>query len=271
MTHPVSFRKFFIAAFVLAGVAYLGFCGLLYFSQRSYLYFPTSRSADVPALTMSRGDADVVVSTNNLNSNRAVLYFGGNAEDVSRSITPLAAAFPGAAIYAMHYRSYGGSTGAPTESGLVADGIALSSLVTKRHPGIVIVGRSLGSGVAVQVAAVRRPERLVLVTPFNSIAELAAELFRFFPTGLILQDKYESWRYVGRMQVPTTIIMAADDEVIPDRSSRKLAQAFPAGVVDLVVIAGAGHNDVSNFPEYAAALRGQPVSHKGRSQNRPPR
>lgn len=249
----------FKAALILAALAYVAFCGLLYFSQRSYIYFPTARSADVPSFTMHRGDVDVIVSTNNAKSDRAVLYFGGNAEDVSRSIAPLARAFPGTAIYAMHYRGYGGSTGAPTERGLVADGIALSGLVAKEHSRISIVGRSLGSGVAVQVATARLPERLVLVTPYNSIAELAADLFPLFPTRLILRDKYESWRYVGHLRVPTTIIVAAEDEVIPDGSPQKLAGAFPAGIVDLVVIPGAGHNNVSDFPEYTAALRGPPA------------
>src|SRR5690606_2752171 len=123
----------------------------------------------------------------NLKSSRAVLYFGGNAEDVSRSIALLSRAFPGAAIYAIHYRSYGGSSGTPSESSLVADAMGLFNRVAETHPLITIVGRSLGTGIAIQVAASRQIERLVLVTPFNSMAELAAEHFKLFPVQLILR------------------------------------------------------------------------------------
>jgi uncharacterized protein len=249
--------KLLTAGATLIGLVYLSICGLLFLSQRSYIYYPVNRSADVPVFTLHRGDADVVVSTNNTKSSRAILYFGGNAEDVSQSITPLSKAFPGMTVYAMHYRSYGGSTGTPSESALVADGIDLFNQVAKEHPSVSIVGRSLGSGIAVQVAASKPIERLVLITPYNSIAELAAERFKLFPTRLILQNKYESWRYANQLRVPTTIIIAGKDQVIPNASSQKLANAFQAGVVNVVMIPNADHNNVSDFPAYFTALSGR--------------
>ncbi|HEU4773089.1 MAG TPA: alpha/beta hydrolase [Lysobacter sp.] len=241
----------------LVAVIYLAVCGLLYLSQRSYIYYPTNRSADTPTVTLNRDDAQVLVSTNGADSDRGVLYFGGNAEDVSQAIGVLNRAFPDAAIYAMHYRSYGGSTGTPSEQALVSDGMALFDRVARQHPRISIIGRSLGSGIAVQVAASKPVERLVLVTPYNSLLELAAERFKLFPTRLLLQDKYESWRYVSQLQMPTTIIIAGHDRIIPNDSSRRLAAAFPAGVVSVIEIAGVDHNSLSNSPEYVAALAGR--------------
>lgn len=249
---PLSKSLAVAAALVVAG--YLAICALLYLLQDRFIYYPVPRGVDTPAITLQRGDADVVVSTNGVESDHAIVYFGGNAEDVSRAIAPLGRAFPGARIYAMHYRGYGGSTGTPSEPVLVADGIALLHRVRDTHSRISIVGRSLGSGVAVQVAASSPVERLVLVTPFNSIAELVAGPFKLFPTHLLLRDKYESWRHVQRLQVPTTIIVAANDQVVPTWSSRKLADAFPAGVAKLVVIPDAGHNTVSDAAGYATAL-----------------
>ncbi|WP_460728944.1 alpha/beta hydrolase [Lysobacter rhizosphaerae] len=256
-----------ITGILLAGLMYLSACGLLYLSQRSYIYYPTGRNPDVPAFILQRDDARIVVSSNGASSNdassndigsdRAILYFGGNAEDVSRAIAPLSQAFPGTAIYAMHYRGYGGSTGTPSERSLVADGIALHDLVARTHPRISIIGRSLGSGVAIQIAASRPTDRLVLVTPYDSIAEVAADHFKLFPVRLILRDRYESWRYASRMTVPTTLIVATQDQVIPNRSSEKLARAFPPGIANLVRIPGADHNNVSDFPGYVAALGGQ--------------
>lgn len=250
-----AFRLAAIAA-ALAGAVYLAVGALLYLSQDSFIYYPTGRAIDAPLATLRRGDAEVLVSTRAATGEHAVLYFGGNAEDVSRAVAPLADAFPGAAIHAVHYRGYGGSGGRPSEQALVADGVALLRQVRQAHPRVTVVGRSLGSGVAVQVAASGPVERLVLVTPFNSIAELAADQFPLFPTRLLLRDRYESWRYARRLRVPTTIIVAADDRVIPTWSSLKLAEAFPPGVAEVVMVPDAGHNDVSTAPGYAAALGG---------------
>lgn len=253
----INISKTLAIGVILIGLLYLAICGLLYLSQRSHIYYPSGRSAGTPTITLHRSDAQVLVSTHPIDSARAVLYFGGNAEDVSHAIGLLSRAFPDAAIYAMHYRSYGGSTGAPSERALVSDAMALFDQVAKQHPGISVVGRSLGSGIAVQVAAAKPVDRLVLVTPYNSLLELAAEHFKLFPTRLLLQDRYESWRHVGQLRVPTTIIIAGHDRIIPNESSRRLADAFPPGVVKMVVIGGADHNNLSHSPEYLAALAGQ--------------
>ena len=248
-------RSLAIAAALIATI-YLGICGLLYWSQRAYLYYPVPRQAEVPSFVLKRGDADVVVSTNDVDSPRAVLYFGGNAEDVSQAVALLAKAFPGRAIHAMHYRGYGGSTGSPSEQALVADAGRLFKQVATRHRDIVVVGRSLGSGIALQVAAGHRAERLVLVTPYDSIAELAAAQFPLFPVGLLLQDKYESWRYAPRIKIPTTVIVAHRDQVIPNASSLRLAERFAPGIATVVDFPDAGHNDVSDAPGYLAVLGG---------------
>lgn len=249
-------RKSLAVAAALIATIYLAICGLLYGSQRAYIYYPVPRHAEVPSFVLKSGDADVVVSTNGIDSAQAVLYFGGNAEDVSPVVAPLARAFPGRTVYAMHYRGYGGSTGTPSELALVADASRLFEQVATQHRGIVVVGRSLGSGIAIQVAAAHQAERLVLVTPYDSIVELAADRFRLFPVGLLLQDKYESGRYASRIRVPTTLIVAARDQVIPKASSLKLAGRFAPGIASVVEFPHAGHNDVSTFPGYADALAG---------------
>ncbi|MCC7097606.1 MAG: alpha/beta fold hydrolase [Thermomonas sp.] len=235
-------------------LVYLAICGLLYVSQRGYLYFPVPRQGNAPAFVLHRGDADVVVSTNGVDSPAAVLFFGGNAEDVSQAIPLLTRAFPGRAVFAMHYRSYGGSTGQPSEVALVADGKRLFDLLAKEHPSMVLVGRSLGSGIALQVAVGRRVEHLVLVTPYDSISGLAQQRFPLFPVRWILRDTYESWRYAAKIHVPTTLVVAGRDEVIPNTSSRLLASRFPRGVASIVTFADANHNDISGFDGYADAL-----------------
>ena len=234
---------------------YLCLCGLLFLLQRSMLYHPTTRSVEVPALTLAVNAAELVISTNQSTSAHAVLYFGGNAEDVSSAVEMLGDSFPTHALYAMHYRSYGGSTGKPTERALVSDALALYDFVAKKHAHISVIGRSLGSGIAVQIAATRPVRHLVLVTPYYSIVELASELFKWLPIRLMLQDCYESWRYVPQITAPTTVLIAAEDNVIPIPSSLKLAQSFPPAQIKTVLLQGQDHNSISATPEYTAALR----------------
>ena len=250
-------RKASAIAIAAIATAYLALCGLLYLSQRSYLYYPVPRRADVPAFVMHRGDADIVVSTNGVESPEAVLYFGGNAEDVSQAIPSLGRAFPGRAVYAMHYRSYGGSTGMPSEQALVADARQLLARVARSHVRIALVGRSLGSGIAIRLASSPHVERLALVTPYDSIVELAAGRFPMFPVRLLLRDKFESWRYAPSVRIPTTLVLAGRDRVIPNDSSMRLASNFARDVAVVVRFADADHNDISGFDGYAEAIAGR--------------
>ncbi|MCY1521959.1 hypothetical protein D9M68_567980 [compost metagenome] len=122
------------------------------------------------------------------------------------------------------------------------------------HPRTVVVGRSLGSGVAVRLASQRPVSRLILVTPYNSLQELAVSQFPYFPVQWLLQDKFESWKYASRITVPTLLIAAESDEVIPRSSTQRLHAHFATGVASLRVIPGTGHNSISASPEYLKAL-----------------
>jgi pimeloyl-ACP methyl ester carboxylesterase len=117
-----------------------------------------------------------------------------------------------------------------------------------------VVGRSLGSGVAVRLASARPASRLLLITPYNSLEELAARQFRWFPVHWLLQDKFESWRYASHITVPTRLIAAEHDEVIPGASTQRLYGHFAQGVASMQVIKSTGHNSISDSPEYFKAL-----------------
>jgi uncharacterized protein len=106
----------------------------------------------------------------------------------------LAAAFPDRSLYAMNYRGYGGSSGKPSETGLIADALVLFDRVHADHPHIVVIGRSLGSGIAVHIASVRPIERLVLVTPYDSLLKIAASQFRYFPLSWLMLDFFHRTR-----------------------------------------------------------------------------
>jgi pimeloyl-ACP methyl ester carboxylesterase len=242
----------------IAVILYLTLCVVLFLAQRSFIYYPQPRSASdaSPILTLNLGSERILVSTHPFPGTNAVIYFGGNAEDVSNSLPTLAAAFPERSLYALNYRGYGGSTGKPSEAALIADALALFDRVHADHPRIIVIGRSLGSGVAVHIASERPAERLVLVTPYDSLLDIAASQFRIFPVRWLLLDKFESWRYASKMTVPTQLIAAQHDEVIPRASTQSLFKYFPKGLATLTVIPGVGHNSISESPDYIRLLSG---------------
>jgi uncharacterized protein len=242
---------------VVVSLIYLGLCALLFLFQRSLIYFPQprSQSSGMHTMTLQTDDAQVLVTARELSGPDAVIYFGGNAEDVSYSLPTLTAAFPDHAIYLMHYRGYGGSSGSPSEAALFADALGLFDKVSAQHQNFVVVGRSLGSGVAVYLASLRPVARLILITPFHSIQALVAQQFPFFPVRWLLRDKFESWKYAEQVSVPTLIVAAERDEVIPRASTEALYKRFRPGITSLQVIPGTSHNTISEHPEYIRLMQ----------------
>src|SRR6185295_19110655 len=122
--------------------------------QRALIYFPQSGSGNDSAttVTLPTTTARILVSTRPKNGPRGLIYFGGNAEDLSLSMPSISAGFPDSAIYLLHYRGYGGSSGKPSQEALFADALMLFDLVHAKHSDVEVIGRSLGSGVAVYLA-----------------------------------------------------------------------------------------------------------------------
>ncbi|HEY4593699.1 MAG TPA: alpha/beta hydrolase [Thermoanaerobaculia bacterium] len=250
--------RILLSLLTVAAVLYLGACVLLYAFQESLIYFPQPRAVGTSetVLKLPVVDADVLVSVRPHGGPKALLYFGGNAEDVSRSLPEFAQAFPDHALYLLHYRSYGGSTGKPSEEAIQRDATVLFDMAHAEHPQTVVIGRSLGSGVAVRLASRRPASRLILVTPYDSFQEIAASHFPHMPVRWILRDKLESWRYAPRITVPTLLLAAEHDEIIPRASTERLYTRFARGVASLRIIPGTGHNTISASPEYLDAIRG---------------
>lgn len=241
-----------LTGYVLASYGLL--CLLLYLLQRQLIYFPVA--AQLPPtepLILQQANATVLVSRKARESSQALLYFGGNAEDVSVALPQFAAAFPNHAIYLMHYRGYGGSSGSPSEQALVADALALFDQVQSKHSDITVLGRSLDSGVAVQLAAQRKVAQLVLITPFDSLSALARRQFPLFPVKWLLKDTYTSVAYAPAITCPTLLLLAEQDEIIGRAHSEALYQAFAPGFTTLKSYTGS-HNSELAASQIAAWL-----------------
>ena len=249
-------RRMLLLLLITVAVVYAGFCVALYTMQRSFQYFPTPRRLGPTQMagTFQNGDTLLQLTVRPHAGPGAVLYFGGNGEDVSSSVAPLMAAFPEREIVMLHYRGYGGSAGRPTEADITADAAGLFDKVHAQHPDVIVIGRSLGSGVAARLASTRPVSKLVLVTPYDSLLGIAQRQFWFAPVRWLLIDKYETWRYVPKIKAPVLILRAELDELIPAESTEALRARFPAGQAREVVVTGASHNTIIDDPVYTRSL-----------------
>lgn len=241
---------------VIALVIYAAICGTLYAAQRSLLYYPTPESQSEHARAVRIETSGAVLKVWHLQSSgeRAILYFGGNSEDVAGNIDAFAAAFPNTDVYLVNYRGYGGSTGAPSERALLADAEVLFDEVRSRHPRVAVIGRSLGSGVAVHLASVRDVSKLVLVTPYDSITRVAQRHFVVVPVSWLLQDRFDSFGKASQVRAPVLVLLAERDRVIPRAHGERLVSAFAKGQAEVRTLAGTNHDSIASSPEYCSAL-----------------
>ncbi|MDR3324039.1 MAG: lysophospholipase [Zoogloeaceae bacterium] len=246
-------KKALICLLTLTVVVLLTACSS--WPQRKLLYFPQPKNLPTQTLTLATEAGNVLVSMREREGEKALLYFGGNAEDVSLSLAPLAADFPDHALYLLHYRGYGGSAGTPSEAALHRDALALYELAHSRHGQIDLIGRSLGSGLAVRLASQKPVTRLALVTPYDSIENVARHHYPAWLVALLLRDPYDAWRDAPKVTAPTLILQAEHDTVVPNKNTQALYATFPQGVATLKTIPGRGHNDLSTHPQYRESLQ----------------
>ncbi len=251
-------KKLALSLLTLVLLAYAGICLAVFASQRSLIYFPQPRAlpAGVHEQWLQTSEARLQISVRERPGAPALIYFGGNAEDVSLTLAELAEAFPEYALYLPHYRGYGGSQGEASEAALFADALALHEHVARAHPVIVDVGRSLGSGVAVHLASRRELARLILITPYDSLAGVASEQFPWLPVDWLLQDRFDSIAYAPQVRAPTLLLVAERDSLILPSRSEALLRAFSPGLAELRVLHGVDHNTIGMHPDYLRLLAG---------------
>jgi pimeloyl-ACP methyl ester carboxylesterase len=176
-----------------------------------------------------------------------ILYFGGNAEEVSWTVQE--PRWPaGMNLVAINYRGYGDSEGAPGEKALVADALAIHDAVVARpevdRTRVFAVGRSLGTGVAIPLAAARPIARIVLVSPYDSLVAVGRTHYPLLPVGLLLRHRFDALPLASTIAVPMLTLVAASDPIIPVERSKALFDAW-AGPKSWRVVPGTDHNTLS--------------------------
>jgi pimeloyl-ACP methyl ester carboxylesterase len=242
-----------IAALTMAGL-YLSVCGLLFVAQRRLLYpapgeraQPVGKGAVVevpggtPLLWRDAGTPGPVV-----------VHFHGNGEQVGW-LGWLAEAYAaqGVSFAAVEYPGYPGAAGAPSEAAILSAARAALAHLTGplgvARERLVLEGQSLGSGVAVALAAEGWGRRLVLLTPYTSLPDVAAAAFPFVPARLLLLDRFDSMARAAGVTRPALVVHGTADRVVPFELGRALSAALPRA--RLLELPGVGHNDVWDAPE----------------------
>ena len=182
-----------------------------------------------------------------------VLYFGGNAEEVSWLLDEIPRRDTGAAWLLVDYRGYGSSEGSPSEDALVADAAAWYDRFAAESARLYAFGRSLGSGVAVRLASERRVDGLILIAPFDSMVEVGTRHYPFLPVSWLLRHRFDSLALAPKISAPLLCIVATHDEVIPAEHAKRLYDAW-GGSKRWIALA-ATHNTIDGHPDYWPSIR----------------
>ncbi len=240
------------------------------FLAQTWLLFPTALAgaarvrlpASAQRLEASTPDGEVLVGVRIPaaaagRDERAptLLGFGGNAWNADAVALYLHDLFPDRDVAAFHYRGYAPSTGRPSAAALLSDSALVFDRLRQAHPRgrVVAVGFSIGSGVAAHLARHRPAAGLIMVTPFDSLEALARDLYWWAPVGPLLRHRMPTVDFVRGSPVPTALIAAERDTIVPPRRSTALRQAVGNLVFEAAV--DAGHNDLYGRPAFAAAMR----------------
>jgi hypothetical protein len=257
----------------IAGAGYGGLLALLYVFQRRLLYFPDRRrhspagaglpQAEEVALQSSDGERLVAWHVPPRDSKPVVIYFQGNAGGLdlrAERFTWLTK--DGTGLVALCYRGYGGSSGSPSEEGLIRDARAAYGFAAARYGGerIVLFGESLGTAVATALAAERKVAGLILDAPFTSAADVGAAAYPFAPVRALMRDPFHSQARIAHVTAPLLVLHGEADGIVPIRfgealfalanEPKRMARFPQGGHVNLD-----GHGAIDAVKEFLAALK----------------
>ena len=270
---------------IVFAAAFGGLVALMYVAQRSLMYFP-ERLQTPPAmaglpeaqemtLDTQDGERVIVWHVPPRGEKPVVLYFHGNGGALRTRVDRFRALIAdGNGLVALSYRGYGGSTGSPTEAGLIADAEAAYAFAAARYPAerIVLWGESLGSGVAVALGACHRVGHIVLEGSFTSAADVgAAHAYRFLPVRLLMKDQFRSDLRIAGVTAPLLFLHGGRDWVVPIALGERL-YALANEPKQFLRFSNAGHEDVDMYGAQNAVrafliLPSPEVPHRTRSDS----
>ncbi|MFQ5559894.1 MAG: alpha/beta hydrolase [Nitrospinota bacterium] len=253
--------KFLCTTFIVLFLTFSGISLLLYMFQDNLLFFPHKGGQE----DLKQFSKHEITFNNNgvvlhgwfikreiSREKPLLIYYGGNAEEVSSNLWDLGKFHTGSLLF-MNYRGFGKSQGKPSEKRLFEDALFIFDQIIKKEQvtpdSILVVGRSLGSGVAVYVARHREVRGVILITPFDSVLNIAKQQYPIFPVSFLLNHRFDSLSLAPTIKKPALFLMGSEDTIIPNQNSENLLKHW-GGAVYFKVIQGATHNTISDYKEY---------------------
>jgi fermentation-respiration switch protein FrsA (DUF1100 family) len=254
-----------IVAVVVLG--YAGAIALLYFKQGDFLYpRQTTRTAPAAAnfaaaeehvLDAPDGEKVIAWHVPPKGDRPVVLFFHGNGDFLAGRVPRFRAlTADGTGLVALSYRGYGGSSGLPSERGLLSDAAAAYRFAAAKYDAkrIVVWGFSLGTGPAVAVAAEHPIGKLILEAPYTSTADVAASMMPFLPVRWLMRDQFRSDQRIGKVTAPLLIMHGVRDPGISIRFGERLYE-LANQPKQFVRFAEGGHDDLDAHGAVETALK----------------
>jgi len=241
-------------------IVYLAVLAYLYVFQRQLLYFP-DQSRPQLGLLVGLGVREVQLTTADGLSLLAwylpphagrpvILYVHGNGGNIGHRAARLQRfSGEGYGVLMLEYRGYGGNPGKPTEAGFYADAQAAFDFLQREgisSSRLVLYGESLGSGVAVYLAATQPIGALILESPYTSVSAVAQYHYPFVPAALMVWDRFDSLSRISQVKAPILVLRGGRDRIVPDRFSQALFDAAP-GPKEIWSAPEAGHEELAEF------------------------
>ncbi|MEE9413265.1 MAG: alpha/beta hydrolase [Methylococcales bacterium] len=245
---------------------YLLLCVLMFVFQDSLIFFPTPVSPNLDdwytqhEVEYTHGSIKLqgwFIDRGVSETRPLIVYFGGNAEDISGTMNDFRIRTDLSLLF-VPYRGYGKNSGKPSQKTMQEDALVILDQVVQKtvmnSQQIIVVGRSLGSGLATYVASKRLLKGVVLITPFDSLTNVAQSHYPFLPVSLILKHPFDSASLAKDINTPMLMLIADNDMIIANNHSNQLLEKW-AGKHTRIVIANADHNDISNNEIYWEAIK----------------
>ncbi|HET7848616.1 MAG TPA: alpha/beta hydrolase [Pseudolabrys sp.] len=244
---------------IALAVLYCGMLALMFAFQRRLMYFPGPRCAPPEAsglleaheveLASADGERLVAWYVAARGEKPIVIYFQGNAGGLDLRAERFRKLISGGnGLLALCYRGYGGSSGYPSEKGLLLDARAAYDFAAARAAPkrIVLFGESLGTGVAVALAAERTVGALILDAPFTSAAGIGASAYPYVPVRWLIRDAFRSDERIAKVNAPLLVLHGEQDRIVPIRFGEKLL-ALAREPKRMVRFPDGGHVDLDQY------------------------
>lgn len=258
-------KKNLFSLFIFVLIAYVAACVYLFTMQESLIFpgaykeassiqkhAPLSNNIKQISLTTKDGvQLDGALAQNS--SKTLLIYFSGNSENALNLLNTLGQ-IPIVDSITFHYRGYVSSQGEPTANAILSDALEIFDTYKSKYENIILLGRSLGTGVAAYVASQREVLGTLLVTPYDSILNVAQDQYPFMPIKFLLNNDIDSLKYMQNIPTPLGLLLVENDLTIPNKNSYALKEKI-SNLIDLKVVSNTTHNNIIKTNEFKQFIR----------------